>query len=273
MNHIVTSFLNHKGEKLSYHYWEESSRSYNKIIILLHGLCYHAGAYPFLVPALVFNGYKVYGLDFRGFGRSPGERGNIDAFEKYVDDLESFRRMIKSREGYREIIFLGHSLGAAVALMYPMRYPETEARTILASLLFSSPLIDQAVKEDQSSVEITLEDFATDSGRVEQLVADELIVKQISKNLLQLIDETNKQIVSSTDKLRNGRFLFLNGESDRIADPAAVEKFYDKLECRRKKLVTFPRMLHDIFAERRREQVFNAIELWLGETEFEHKAP
>jgi len=273
LNHLVTSFLGPKDEKLSYHYWEESSRSYNKIIVLLHGLCYHAGAYPYLVPALVAKGYKVYGLDFQGFGRSPGERGNIDIFEKYVDDVESFRRMIKSREGYREIIFLGHSLGANVALMYPVRYPAIEVRTIVASAMFSSPLIDKAVKEENSPVDVTLEDFATDTARVEQLVKDKLIVKQISKNLLKLLDKANGELNSSIDKLQNGKFLFLHGEPDKISSLASVENFYNKIECKRKKLATFPRMLHDIFAERRREQVFNTISLWLSETEFEHKAP
>lgn len=273
MNHLVTSFLGAKEEKLSYHYWEETSRSYNKIIILLHGLCYHAGAYQYLVPALIAKGYKVYGLDFKGFGRSPGERGNIDHFEEYVDDLESFRRMIKSREGYREIIFLGHSLGANVAIMYPVRYPDIEVRIIVASALFASPLIDKGVKEENSPVDVTLDDFASDPARVEQLDDDNLIVKQISKNLLGLIAKANGDINSNIDKLKSGKFLFLHGESDKIASLAAVEKFYSKLECKSKKLVTFPRMLHDIFAERRREQVFNTISLWLSETEFEYKAP
>ncbi len=273
MNHIVTSFLNHKGEKLSYQYWEESSKSYNKIIILIHGLCYHGGAYPFLIPAMVNKGYKVYAIDLKGFGRSPGERGDIDDFSLYVDDLEAFRRMVKGREGYREIIFLGHSLGASVALAYPLRYPENPVRTILASLLLSSPLIDSAIKDEESPVDVTLEDFVTDQGRVERLTEDELIVKKITKRLLVKIDESNRKVEENLEKLKSSKLLFLHGEFDKIADVNAVERFYEKVECKRKKLVTFPRMLHDIFAEKRREQVFNAISLWLSETEFEHKAP
>ncbi len=273
MNHIVTSFRNHKGEKLFYHYWEESSKSYNKIIVLLHGICYHAGSYPYLIPALISKGFKVYAFDFQGFGKSPGDRGDIDNFKKYVDDLESFRRMIKGREGYREIIFLGHSLGANVALAYPLRYPENPVRTIFASLLLSSPLIDSAVKEEGSPIDVTLEDFVTDKARVDSLMEDELVVKQISKRLLQFIDSSNREVMENLDKLKDGKFLFLHGEFDKISSVDAVEKLYERLECKRKKLVTFPRMLHDIFAEKRREQVFNAIALWLSETEFEHKAP
>ena len=72
MNHLSSFFPDPKGARLHYQYWEDSSKGYDRVGLVLHGLGYHSGSYPELVPAFVSARYKVIAPDFAGFGASPG---------------------------------------------------------------------------------------------------------------------------------------------------------------------------------------------------------
>jgi acylglycerol lipase len=267
MNHISKYFTNNRNENLFYQYWEESSKSYDTIAIIIHGLCYHSGCYQDLVNNLTSDKYKVYSLDLPGFGKSDGEQGSIDDFNKYYDDLESFRRLIKGAEGYREIIFIGHSLGANVAIGYNIRYPENKLRTILASPVISSPLFKTA-KNNNSKVHIPDDYFSSLNGRIEVLKKDKLILKSISARLLFLLNEETEKV---KDYNFNGnKFLFLAGEADKISPQKEVKDFFTGLECDNKQIQTYPRMMHDVFSEKRSEQVFERMKSWVSETKFEY---
>ncbi len=267
MNHVSNYFSNNKGAKLHFQYWEDSSKSYDRVIILIHGLGLHSGSYPYLVPSLLGNAYKIYALDLQGFGKSAGDKAE---FNNYLDDLESFRRFIKKKEGFREIIFLGHSLGANVSLAYTLRYPDVEVRMILASPLLSSPLFSESGND---SVPLKFGDFSEDEIRVGILEKDPLVRKEISGGILCQIAESVKDIEAESGKFENFKGLFIHGEFDEISPVDNVSGFCEKLKCKNKKFVSFPRMRHDIFAEKRRVQVFDAVNLWLSETKFEYKVP
>jgi alpha-beta hydrolase superfamily lysophospholipase len=268
MNHIGKYFINNRDEKLFYQCWEDSSKSYNTILILIHGLCLHSGCYPNLVNNLIANDTKVYALDLPGFGKSIGKKGDIDDFSKYIDDLESFRRLIKGIEGYREIIYLGHSLGANVALAYSIRYPENIVRTILASPILASPLFE-SIKKNNSMLEISHDYFASEQERIDTLKNDKLVLKSVSSRLLNLVKEAAEK--AKENDLTKLKLLFLTGEFDKISTQEAVENFYNVIKCENKQIKSFPRMLHDIFSEKRSDQVFDAINLWISETKFEYK--
>ncbi|MCK4543349.1 MAG: alpha/beta fold hydrolase [Spirochaetales bacterium] len=265
MNHIITTFKNNKGQVLSCQYWEDPSKGYEKVIILLHGICYHAGSYPFLVNYLIENRLKVYAFDFQGFGRSPGERGDIEDSDQYVDDLESFRRFVSKREGFREILFLGHSIGALTALAYHLRYPDQEARTICASPLIASPLFDIHDK-GKAVIPVDLSYFTKDRVQQERLGADELIVGSLNKRLLKVFAKTTEKISDRFGKLQGLKLLVLHGSFDKLSPVEGVERFFEGLNCKQKKIVTFPRMFHDIFTDKRKEQVFEEIKSWESET-------
>jgi pimeloyl-ACP methyl ester carboxylesterase len=89
-------------------------------IILLHGGGANAHWWDPLAGPLSRHG-PVYALDFRGHGDSsyPDTR-RVGAFN---DDLEALIRWL----GREDVIVIGHSLGAAVALDHASRFPRTRA--------------------------------------------------------------------------------------------------------------------------------------------------
>jgi len=141
VNHLSSYFPDPKGSRLHYQYWEDSSKGYDRVALLLHGLGCHSGSYAALVPAFVAARYKVIAPDFAGFGMSPGERGSGGVLAM-ADAIEALYRRIESAEGAREIEIVAHSMGAIAAFLFLKRYPARRTRLAAMSPLFFGVPVD-----------------------------------------------------------------------------------------------------------------------------------
>jgi pimeloyl-ACP methyl ester carboxylesterase len=93
-------------------------------VVLLHGGGANAHWWDHLAPALTAH-HPVYALDFRGHGDSEyPESRRVGAFN---DDLEALVAWL-ARE---DVILIGHSLGATVALDHASRFPATRALVLV----------------------------------------------------------------------------------------------------------------------------------------------
>jgi len=127
-------FSAHDGLKLySKAMLVESSKA---SLVFVHGLGEHIGRYQETFQAFSEQGYSCYGYDQRGFGRSEGERGHVDAFSGYVEDLAGFIDIMAAEVPEKPVFLLGHSMGSIVALTYALKYPSK----IQGLLIFSCPL-------------------------------------------------------------------------------------------------------------------------------------
>jgi pimeloyl-ACP methyl ester carboxylesterase len=97
-------------------------------VIYLHGIADDRGSAQGVVERFVPLGFDVVAYDSRGHGRSSGERCTYGYFEKH--DL---KRVIAQLDG--DIILVGHSLGAAVALQAAPFEPRI--RAIVAASTYS----------------------------------------------------------------------------------------------------------------------------------------
>ncbi len=94
------------------------------LVLLLHGTTMHSGAYSEVGKFLASEGYLVYGLDLRGWGRSEGRgaRGYVASHEQYVWDLDMAIQRLKSNYPEQKLYVMGESLGATVALYGHLKY-------------------------------------------------------------------------------------------------------------------------------------------------------
>lgn len=84
-------------------------------------------------------GYHVYGLDYRGFGKSEGLRGYISDFDLLMDDVEHYVNVVlRSYPDDVKVFAFGQSLGGASALHLALRMPD-----ILDGILMLAPAIKQ----------------------------------------------------------------------------------------------------------------------------------
>lgn len=96
--------------------------------ILLHGNGEDGGYYSKHQIDYFSNNYRMIAVDTRGHGKSP--RGNVPfTMEQFAEDLNNF--LIKS--GLSQVIILGFSDGANIAMKYAIKYPEKIKALILNS--------------------------------------------------------------------------------------------------------------------------------------------
>jgi alpha-beta hydrolase superfamily lysophospholipase len=123
------------GQRLHSIAWPaESPRA---AVFLSHGLGEHAGRYAALARDFNRRGVSLYAVDHRGHGRSGGPRAYVPRFERFVADLEDFRRRVARDSGDVPLFLYGHSLGGLIAL----RWLQTHADVRLAGAVLSAPLL------------------------------------------------------------------------------------------------------------------------------------
>ena len=128
-------FLSSDGKKIHYEAYEKLlSRG---SVVILHG--FTESAEKFRETAYYFRkaGYSVYAIDLRGHGKSHHdsqvtERVEIDSFDTYAEDLDTFIEKIV-KPSAKDIYIYSHSLGSTVALLYMMKHPYTIKKAVLSS--------------------------------------------------------------------------------------------------------------------------------------------
>lgn len=124
-------------------------------VVVLPGRTEPAERYGEVAADLVPLGYSVFVLDVRGQGRSgrllgrdqpPGspeyQKGHVERFEDYVDDLGTFLRAVvrgPSTAG-RRVLGLGHSMGAAILTRRAELHPRDLDGLALSSPMFRIPI-------------------------------------------------------------------------------------------------------------------------------------
>ena len=102
-------------------------------VLIFHGQTAYSGPYgPMLAEQLSSSGYNVYGMDLRGHGLSDGSRGDYPSSERLVKDLAETVALVKSKS--KRLVILGHSLGAASAIIAVNNIPDGIDGLVLISI-------------------------------------------------------------------------------------------------------------------------------------------
>jgi alpha-beta hydrolase superfamily lysophospholipase len=259
VNHLSSFFPDPKGARLRYQYWEDASKGYDRVALVLHGLGCHSGSYPGLASALVAARYKVVALDFAGFGASPGERGAGGALAM-ADAVEALFRRTESAEGAREIEIVAHSMGAVAALLFLKRYPARRARmAAIAPLFYGVP------------VDVSPESLAEDEAYRSRLAADPRFAASIPSGLATDLDRAAKELLADPSFLEGRKAAFFVGESDEIVPFGRLKETVQGLPLKAKTFASFPRERHEIMGGKHGDQAIARVMSWLDETRFEQR--
>jgi alpha-beta hydrolase superfamily lysophospholipase len=107
--------LGAQGIELAWRLWEAPDPKGS--VLLVHGLGEHSGRYGSFAKALAEEGTTVFSFDLRGHGRSPGPRGDVDAFPRFLEDLLGMEdEMARQVPGELPRFLMGHSLGGLICI-------------------------------------------------------------------------------------------------------------------------------------------------------------
>src|SRR4030065_149959 len=114
-------FVGYNGLKFFYKVWSPDFPP-KAALIIIHGVGEHIDRYKNLVDALVPAGYLLTGYDQRGHGRSEGQRGHINSWNEYREDLRIFLALAGKLAPGLPLFLYGHSQGSLEVLEYILHY-------------------------------------------------------------------------------------------------------------------------------------------------------
>lgn len=258
------------GTKLAYRAWPKPGKV---ALAVVHGLGEHAGRYERFADGMARHGMGTYALDLRGHGKSPGQRGHVDSWSQWTDDVSAFVSHIESIAG-ADVVPVGHSFGGVALLSTVLagKLPKTR-RFVVSSpalklklavagwKLTFGPIASKIVPRLALANEIDPKTVSRIPEVVEAYKNDPLVHNKISTRMGAEWQDATRDILSRAGQIKVP-FLILAGTDDALIDPAGSRELHE-----RAKSMSELRMLegrfHEPFNDLGSDQVFQLIADWL----------
>ena len=272
MEHRSGSLKGVGGLKLYYQSWHPLGNP-SAIILIIHGLGSHSGLFSNVVEHLHRSGYAVYGFDLRGHGRSQGQRGHINTWSEFREDLKAFLKLIEEQHPGCPRYLLGHSLGGAIALDYVLRFPTS----IQGVITMAPPLGRVGISRVKLTLGRTLSQvmprFALNTGFASATTSrqqnvlptftrDRLMHSKGSARLATEFFSAIAWIQSHADDLQVP-ILILHGGADEVALPEGSRVFFEKIGFPDKERYEYPQSRHALHRDLDYQEMLVNLEDWL----------
>ena len=240
------------------------------VIVIVHGLCEHAGRYDYVVSCLNGFGYSVYRFDNRGHGHSGGARGFVENYIQYVDDAELVVARAHQENPGLPVFMLGHSMGGFITAFYGIKYPESLTGQILSgAAVILSPLVKDMEGFDYNAVPMDPIPNALaalvcrDPAVVQAYVEDPLVLKEFTMKLMGEVLITGAKELMLRMNQYGYPCLILHGGADQIVPPDASRYFYEHIASKDKTLKIYDGLYHEILNEPEKDLVLQDIHQWV----------
>jgi alpha-beta hydrolase superfamily lysophospholipase len=220
------------------------------------------------------HGFGTFALDLRGHGNSPGQRGHVDSWSQWTDDVSAFVKHISASSG-GEVVPLGHSFGGAALLSTVLagKLPGTKR------FIVSSPALKVKVAVPAWKIKLgtaaskVMPKLALDNevdpkliSRIPDIVEeyrnDPLVHTKISSRMYTEWLAATKDILNRAGEIKVP-FLILAGTDDGLIDPQG-SKDLNKGAASMSELRLLEGRYHEPFNDRDNEEVFTLIASWLA---------
>jgi len=278
MKHTQGFFTTDDSLKLYTQSWSpDSTAKYNLIVI--HGIGEHCGRYAEFAAYFVPHDFAIHTYDLRGHGKSPGQRGHIDSWRQYREDVRAFVDNVHNAAPTIPIILLGHSLGGLTVLDYGLHHTAH-----LCGIVSSAPALKQG--EGVSAFTITMARLISPllprlalntSLDVNALSRDPAIVQAYQDDPLthglatpRLGAEMTRTMIRTQVRADEWQadlpLLIVHGTADTICPPEGSARFFANVSARDKTRHVYTGYFHEIFNDIGREQVLADVLAWLTAT-------
>jgi alpha-beta hydrolase superfamily lysophospholipase len=244
------------------------------VVVIVHGFNSHSGYYEWTAHQLVAHGFAVHALDLRGRGKSDGKRFYVDKFKDYVDDVQTFVKIVKAREPGLPVYLLGHSAGGVVSCVYTLEHQTELAGFICESFAHEVPAPGVAlaalkglgrIAPHAHVFKLKNEDFSRDPKVVERMNADPLIANESEPA------NTVAEMIRADERLKTEfpritlPVLILHGTADKATKPSGSKRFFDQSRSSDKTLKLYEGHAHDLLNDIDKEVVLGDIVEWLDD--------
>jgi lysophospholipase len=273
-------FTARDNTELSWCSWErENVVDYRSIILILHGIGFHAEPYSILPRGIDVPDTLFAGLDFRGHGMSGGARRELPPLGVMLNDIDDWVSHMRALHPEAKLFLLAESMAGPYATLYASLNPD-----LLDGLVLIAPAMiparqqifhQRTIKEVFTSVRspsspgILLSSARTgathvDGTKVISLRANDALAIQTvePRYMLRLFYAMSRLAVKPSARI-NSPVLILHGSNDNILSPTGSKWLFRKIKSPHKVLEVVPHAYHTMIWDSSRDRTFHAIERWL----------
>src|SRR5258708_33677143 len=116
-----------------------------RTIVLLHGFPQAWKAWPFIIPALVAEGFRVVAPDYRGAGNSSRPASGYDKRTIAIDIHTLLRTQLRIE---RPVIMVGHDIGLMVAYAFAEMFREDVSHLVVVDAPLPGTAIFDQLRTD-----------------------------------------------------------------------------------------------------------------------------
>jgi alpha-beta hydrolase superfamily lysophospholipase len=269
------TFKGTDGLELYYQSWHPEGEVW-AILVMVHGLGGHSGLYGNIVQHLIPKNYAVYAFDLRGNGRSPGQRGYLNAWAEFREDLRAFVHLIKTQYPEQPLFLLGHSVGAIIVLDYVLRSPAevSDLQGVIALAptlgkigvppfkLLLGRLLSRVWPRFSLSTGIDLSTASSDPAVMAAYAQDPWRHTQGSARFATEFLATVAWIQEHAADLQVP-LLILHGGADQVALPEGGCAFFERVTILDKERREYPGVYHEIQSDRNYQEMLTDLDNWL----------
>lgn len=267
-------FIAVDNERIYWQIWSGKEEEPRGIVLLMHGYGEHSSRYDHVATALVRAGYDVMAIDARGHGKSTGQRGFVERFSRYVDDLSEMKRRARDRWPGLPIFILGHSNGGLIALNYALRKPDGVKGFLLSSPLMAVAVEVPAAKEAAGKVmSRLLPAVSLPSGLTGDMVSHlPEVVEAYDRDRLNFDVANARWFTEATAAMErvleragdlDQPFYFAVAGADEVVNSKATEAVFHRLGSKDRELEMYRELFHEILNEGEWTSILRRMILWM----------
>ncbi|RME07749.1 MAG: alpha/beta hydrolase [Anaerolineae bacterium] len=241
------------------------------VLGIVHGVGEHIQRYTSMAADLTAAGILVSGYDHRGHGRSEGQRGHINHWSEYRQDLSRFNHLLKQRYPRLPRFLFGHSMGSLILLDFLQEegaaglngaiFSGTALEPLDAApplLVFIARALSRIVPRMALKVKLPGESLSRDPQVAEAYDKDPLVFWERSTRwgaeTLRIIEK----IKAAPEKI-NLPVLFIHGEEDPLLSAQGAAAFAQQVASTDKTVKIYPGSRHEPHNDLDRRQVMSDI--------------
>lgn len=248
----------------------------SKAVLVVHGWAEHSGRYRDVINTIVKTGAAVYAPDLRGHGMSEGQRGHVNLWSDYLQDLMVLVRKIEVEQKDLPVVVLGHSMGGLISIRlieeYQNHFKGLFVSGALLKLALPVPRIKTMVGELMSNIvpflslpndDVTTEHLTSDPDKQCAHRNDPLIHNQVSTRWYTEMTKAAQKAMSEAAIIKIP-VMVIHGGNDPLNALEGSQQFYENLKVENKTLKIYPGMLHEPFNEKNNAGVYTDLEDWFS---------
>jgi alpha-beta hydrolase superfamily lysophospholipase len=246
-------------------------------VALVHGFGDHTGRYAAWMDRLAAEGYAAHGFDYRGHGRSDGQRGHCKQFADFHDDLAVHLAAVADRAAGGPRVVFCHSHGGLITSSYHL----DRGLEGISAVLFSSPWLELALRPTglkllaarvarrvmptlPFSIDIAYDQLSRDLAWQETTRMDPLYGRKGTPSWFFAALETQERVLSGAAGFALPMIVH-HGTADAIAKIDGARRFEAGATSKDKAFRAWEGLRHELVHEIGREEVMADWLAWIAE--------